>query len=285
MNGRMEKFDQVALMNLASVVLVAVAIMIALSAAGIWLLHRPVFNLVQVTIEGVDDQALRHVNVASVRATAMPSIKGNFFTVNLQAVREAFEAVAWVRHARVRRQWPNRLVVTIEEHKVAALWNDDALVDSFGDAFTANLAEAEAEGDLPQLNGPLGSQREVLQHYSDFMREFSKLGLRPVDVSLSPRYSWSVRFDNATSEGLLVEFGSEGDAATLNDRVERMLATYPIVTAKWPHLTLVDLRYPNGFAIRADNLRLASEAAGKGHSASQAHPNHAAAHRAAALKT
>jgi cell division protein FtsQ len=285
MNGRMEKFDQVALMNLASVVLVAVAIMIALSAAGIWLLHRPVFNLVQVTIEGVDDQALRHVNVASVRATAMPSIKGNFFTVNLQAVREAFEAVAWVRHARVRRQWPNRLVVTIEEHKVAALWNDDALVDSFGDAFTANLAEAEAEGDLPQLNGPLGSQREVLQHYSDFMREFSKLGLRPVDVSLSPRYSWSVRFDNATSEGLLVEFGSEGDAATLNDRVERMLATYPIVTAKWPHLTLVDLRYPNGFAIRADNLRLASEAAGKGHNASQAHPNHAAAHRAAALKT
>ncbi len=285
MNARMERFDQVALMNLASLFLVVVAMLIVLSAGAIWLLHRPIFNLVSVTVEGVDDQALRHVNVSSVRATAMPSIKGNFFTVNLQTVREAFEAVAWVRHARVRRQWPNRLVVAIEEHKVAALWNDDALVDSYGDAFTANLAEAEAEGDLPQLNGPPGSQRDVLQHYSDFTREFGKLGLKPVDVSLSPRYSWSVRFDNATSEGLLVEFGREGDAATLNDRVERMLATYPIVTAKWPRLTLVDLRYPNGFAIRADNLRLASEAAGKGHGAKQAQPNHTVAHRAAAIKT
>ena len=285
MNLRMERFDQVGLMNLASVVLLLMAFLIALFAASVWLVHRPAFNLVSVRVEGVDDQALRHVNVASVRATAMPSIKGNFFTVNLMAVREAFEAVAWVRHARVRREWPNRLVVAIEEHKVAALWNDDALVDSFGDAFTANLAEAEAEAELPQLNGPLGSQRDVLQRYGDFTREFAKLGLRPVEVSLSPRYSWSARFDNATSEGLLVEFGREGDAATLNDRVERMLATYPIVTAKWPHLTLVDLRYPNGFAIRADNLRLASEAAGKGHAAALAHPNHAGAHRAPALKT
>ena len=285
MSARMERFDQVGLMNLASALLVLTAFLIALFAAAVWLVHRPAFNLVSVRIEGVDDQALHHINVASVRATAMPSIKGNFFTVNLMTVREAFEAVAWVRHARVRREWPNRLVVAIEEHKVAALWNDDALVDSFGDAFTANLAEAEGEGDLPQLNGPLGSQRDVLQHYSDLTREFAKLDLRPVEVSLSPRYSWSARFDNATSEGLMVEFGREGDAATLNDRVERMLATYPIVTAKWPHLTLLDLRYPNGFAIRANNLHLASEAAGKGRAAVPAHPNHAGAHRAPALKT
>jgi cell division protein FtsQ len=273
-------------MNLVSALLFTLAFLIAAFAGLIWVTRRPIFNLVSVTVEGVDSTPLRHVNVASIRATALPSITGNFFTVNLAAVREGFEAVSWVRHARVRREWPNRLVVALEEHQVVALWNDDALVDSFGDAFTANLAEAQAEGDLPQLNGPTGTQRDVLVHYANFTQDFAKLGIHPTEVSLSPRYSWSVRFDNDTSEGLLVEFGREADAATLNERINRMLATYPIVTAKWPHLTLVDLRYPNGFAVRADNLRLANDKDGKSKGGDKhAHSNQVAAHRAAPLKT
>jgi hypothetical protein len=109
-NLRMERFDQVGLMNLASVLLVLVAFLIALFAASVWLVHRPTFNLVSVRVEGIDDQALRHVNVASVRASAMPSIKGNFFTVNLMAVREAFETARCAAalsgfHARILQAW------------------------------------------------------------------------------------------------------------------------------------------------------------------------------------
>ncbi len=260
MNGSSDRsLDRLYLMDMLSAFLVVVAIGITLVAAAIWLEHREYFALQSVLVESADDTPLHHVNIASVRANALPSITGNFFSVNLAAVREAFESVAWVRHARVRRQWPNRLVVAVEEHKAVALWNDDALVNNFGESFTANLAEAEADGELPQLNGPQGSQKDVLEHYAAFTRDFTKVQLRPTEVTLSPRYSWSVRFDNATNDGLLVEFGREDDGSTLNGRIDRMLATYPIVTAKWPHLTLVDLRYPNGFAIRADNLRLASE--------------------------
>jgi cell division protein FtsQ len=277
--------DRLYLMDLLSALLVLLAICIALFAGAVWLAHRPYFALQSVLVEGIEEMPLRHVNIASVRATALPSIQGNFFTVNLATVREAFESVAWVRHARVRRQWPNRLVVAVEEHKAVALWNDDGLVNNFGEAFSANLAEAEAEGDLPQLNGPENSQRDVLQHFADFSRDFQKVGLRPTEVTLSPRYSWSVRFDNATSDGLQVEFGREDDAATLNGRIDRMLATYPIVTAKWPHLTLVDLRYPNGFAIRADNLRLANDPVKKGSTRPAAkvtpHPSHPTSRSAA----
>jgi len=40
-----------------------------------------------------------------------------FFTADLDAVRAAFESVPWVRKAMVRREWPNKLIVTVEEHR------------------------------------------------------------------------------------------------------------------------------------------------------------------------
>jgi len=50
-------------------------------------------------------------------------IKGNFFSINLQRARAAFESVPWVRRATVRRVWPDRLAVSLEEHRAAALWS------------------------------------------------------------------------------------------------------------------------------------------------------------------
>jgi hypothetical protein len=49
----------------------------------------------------------------------------------------------------------------------------------------------------------------------------------------------------------------------LEERIARMQAAYPSLAAKWPHLTLVDLRYPNGFALRAEGLRLSDEPGGQ----------------------
>jgi len=257
--ARIERADGVMLMDAVSALLTTLAASIAVFALASWLVHRPYFKLQAIRVTAQGGVPLKHVNAASIRASALPGVTGNFFTASLPKIRDAFESVAWVRHARVRRQWPNTIEVAIEEQQVAALWNDDALVNPYGEAFTANIAEALADGELPQLNGPPGSQREVLQHYVDFSHDFAKLGLKPLEVTLSPRYSWSARLDNGTTEGLQVEFGRDSDAHALNERIDRMLATYPVVTTKWPHVTLIDLRYPNGFALRAENLRLAPE--------------------------
>ena len=37
----------------------------------------------------------------------------------------AFESVPWVRRAAVRREWPNKLVVVIDEHKPLGTWGED----------------------------------------------------------------------------------------------------------------------------------------------------------------
>jgi cell division protein FtsQ len=241
------------LLNAIALLLVSAVIAAVTAVALRWLTHRPQFVLRVVSVDA-ESGVLRHVTPATVRAVALPSIQGNFFSVNLEGVRQAFEAVAWVRHARVRREWPDRLVVRLEEHEALAIWNDDRLINTFGEVYSANLAEAEADGALPLLYGPEGSEKEVRGRYADMQNWFAALDLRPSELALSARYAWTVRLDHGSSNGLTVELGRETDANTLSERVTRLVAAYPEITARWPRLTFLDLRYPNGFALRAEGV-------------------------------
>jgi cell division protein FtsQ len=250
------------LLNGAATLIFCAAILAFATEGLAWCMHRPYFTLRGVRIEA-ESGSLRHVSAAAIRTDALPHIQGNFFTTNLESVRLAFEGVAWVRHARVRREWPDHLLVKIEEHEALGTWNDDRLLDTFGDVFAANIAEAEAEGDMPRFYGPEGSEKEVRARYADFEGWFAPLGLKPFEVALSPRYAWQVRLDNGTPLGLAVKLGRESDRDMLEERIARMQAAYPSLAAKWPHLTLVDLRYPNGFALRAEGLRLSDEPGGQ----------------------
>ena len=267
-------WDSPRLLNLAALVVTLAATAAFVAGAAVWASRRPAFALKGIRIEAmppvtatVDPSkpiALRHVNASTIRASALPLIRqstsGNFFNVDLEAVRHAFESVPWVRRAQVRREWPDRLVVRLEEHQVLGTWDDGRLVNTFGELFAANTAEAEEDdSDLPELTGPVGSERDVASRYVDFKSWFARLSLVPDQVTLSPRYAWSVHLENGTESGLTVDLGRERDGNTVPERVLRMINAWPSLIAHWPKPTLIDLRYPNGFALRAEGLRLAEE--------------------------
>lgn len=262
-------WDSPRVINLVALAVATVALLAFVAGAAAWASRRPMFTLKAIRIEpmtiaGAAAPVFRHVNVPAIRQAQSPSVmavaSGNFFTVDLEAVRRAFETVAWVRRAQVRREWPNRLVVAIEEQQVLGAWDDGRFVNTFGELFTANAAEAEDDvKSLPELAGPEGSERDVASRYLDFKSWFARLSLVPDQVTLSPRYAWSVHFDNGTDNGLTVDLGRERDGATVPERVVRMLNAWPELTARWPKPTSIDLRYPNGFALRAEGLRLADE--------------------------
>lgn len=222
-------------------------------AAGVWsLAQHPMFTLKAIRIEGVEGAELRRVSSSTVRGAVVPRIKGNFFTANLDAVRQAFEAVPWVRKAAVRREWPNQLIVTIEEHEPLGTWGEDGkLLSVKGDVFTANLAEAEEDGELPEFAGPEGSEKEVVARFRDFREWFAPARLVPESVQLSGRYAWMVKMDN----GMTVELGREQTKTTLKDRVDRLVGIYPQLVARLQDgIESVDLRYPNGLALKASGL-------------------------------
>jgi cell division protein FtsQ len=245
-------------LNASASALVA-AVVLALIASGVWWVSQlPMFTLRTVTVQGMYDMELKHVSELTLRAGVVGRIKGNFFTTNLEQVRTAFESVPWVRRATVRREWPDQLIVELEEHEPLGTWGEDGrLLSVKGDVFTANLAEADEEHDLPELAGPEGSEKEVLARFAELRAWFAPLQLTPEKLSLSSRYAWTVKLNNGTR----VALGREPDRFTLKARVERLVNIYPQLDKLLPAgIDSIDMRYQNGLALTAAGLKIPADA-------------------------
>jgi len=115
----------------------------------------------------LDGRELKHVNLPTIKTRALDQVKGNFFTIRLDQARQAFETMPWVRRASVRREWPNGIVVAIEEHQALGVWVGETprLINTYGEVFIANMAEAEDGASLLKFSGPEGSNKDVFRKY------------------------------------------------------------------------------------------------------------------------
>lgn len=242
-------WNDIRTMNMVTRALLAVLVLAVLYAGYRWVARQPMFDLMVVQVQGRDGEPLRYVNAATVRSAALPRIRGNFFTVDLNAARAAFETVPWVQHASVRREWPNKLVVSVEEYVVLGTWGEQEgrLVSVDGIVFTANLDEAEEEGKLPVLDGPDGSAREVAQRLADLREWLAPLKVVPRSLTLSTRYAWTARLDN----GIVLNLGRANDRSEMKMRIDRLISVYPQLAAALPgRIEMIDMRYPNGLALK-----------------------------------
>ena len=211
-------------------VLAGLAILGACLGAAYWLLMPERFPVSQVVLKG----ELRNTTTAQIES-ALPRVAGNFFAVNLSEVRAGVERLPWVRRVAVRRVWPGGLEVSIEEHVALARWGDDRLVNTHGETFSAKTRDS-----LPSFVAPGGTSAEVTRRYRRFAEIVAPLDTGVERIVLSPRYAWQLRLGN----GLHVMLGRDADLAEA--RLRQFVEVYP--KAK-PH-EYVDLRYPNGFAVR-----------------------------------
>ncbi len=251
----------VRLMNGTATVLFAAFGVLLLAALCFWALRHPAFALGGITVRG----EVAHNSPATLRANVAPQLTGNFFTVNLEATRRAFEDVPWVRQAVVRREFPNRLRVVLQEHQAVAFWGEDGgsrMVNSFGELFEANAGEVDAD-DLPRLAGPDDQAEEVLAMYRAVAPLFEPLDLVVEALQLSGRGSWQVVLDT----GAKVELG-RGDVATVLPRVQRFAQTLTQVASRYERrpeaLVSADLRYGDGYAIRLRGVGTVTADAKKG---------------------
>lgn len=237
----------VRLMNATASVLFTVFALLLLGACAWWALRHPLFSVGGIVVEG----EVAHNSAATLRVNVAPKVAGNLFTVRLDAVRDAFEGVPWVRTATVRRQFPNRLRVVLQEHRAVALWGperDSALLNDFGEVFEANLGDVEQEA-LPRLGGPVGESAQVLAMYRALVPLLEPLDLGVSELALSGRGSWQLMLDN----GAALELG-RGSVADVVARSQRFAETLTQVTGHYGRrpeaLVSADLRHVDGYAMR-----------------------------------
>ncbi len=235
------------LMNMTFMALLLTFAVLAAVAGVRWLARLSAFDIQRITVVG----DTRHSNSMTLRANVAPRIAGTFFSVDLGRVRAAFEAVPWVRHAVVQREFPNRLKVVLQEHQPVGLWGSDGdlrLINNFGEVFEANVGEVDQDN-LPTLSGPDGQGAEVLAMYQALQGSFAAADMPITQMALSGRGSWSVKLET----GATIELG-RGNVAEVQERSQRLLKTMTQVVARYGRQTSaiesVDLRHENGYAIR-----------------------------------
>lgn len=240
-------FD-IRLMNAAANLLALAAMLALLATLALWAMRHPVFSIGAIRIEG----DVMHTNVPTLRANTLPRLQGNLFTLDLDHARRVFESLPWVRRAVVQRVWPDRLLVTLEEHRPVAYWGeapDARLLNNHAEVFEANLGDVE-DASLPVLRGPQGQARLVLAMHAQLAALLGPVAGQPHSVTLTERGSWQVEL----AGGSRIELG-RGEPREVLDRTARFARTLPqVVQAFERPLLYADLRHRDGYAVRLDGI-------------------------------
>lgn len=232
-------------LNAVAVILATVAIVLLGWGALDWLARRPAFEIREVVVE----TPLARVNAAHLEAVIRDELKGTFFTMNLDRGRTALGNVPWVRRVALRRQWPHRLEITVEEHAPLARWNDTALVNTEGEVFAAAYKDA-----LPQFTGPEGTAAEITRRYREWGGALRPLALTIDEMRLTPRGAWHVGLA-ANGAGLGLELGRDDPGAALARFIDTYDSTVGALARAGTRVEQVDLRYRNGFAVKVPGFR------------------------------
>ena len=201
-------------------------------------LDRPVR---QVKVSG----RLSHLTPTQIAAAAAIVPGTHLLAVNLSSVKAKVEALPWVAHAQVTRDWPDTLTVQVVERQPFARWDEHGLLDTEGRSFTPASTDRSASQwhALPQLAGPPGQQQDVMQIWKQFSTGLAGTPFALARLSQDARGDWRAQ----TRSGVTLRLGPDDPTTKLN----LLRNTIPQALAgKLDQVAAIDLRYTNGFAVR-----------------------------------
>lgn len=226
-------------LSAAMPVLLSGVVLLALIGGVIWLPGKlDEYPIRSVGVEGVKDER-RQAEVRMVLSGLVAD--ENFFSVPLAEVFRAARSLEWVADVQVRRAWPDRLVLTIEERVPVAVWNDDMLVSTAGEPFRA-LKQYSVEG-LPRLHGPAEQLAAVMDYYHSMSKVLAPAGLQIRRLDVDARLTARLELSN----NLLVVV----DRNQYARKLRRFVRMYDgVLAADERGAARVDLRYADGMAVQ-----------------------------------
>lgn len=178
------------------------------------------------------------------RLAKEPSLKG-YFSQDIQEVKAKLLEMPWVKDVSVRKIYPDKLSITLLEHRPVAVWNNQQLLSEYGNVFQLPKGRVEQEG-LPILFGPDDQSKHVLEAWKKIQQDLSSRGLGLHSVAIDNRGSWTITLGN----GLELRLG-RGEWLP---KIDRFVAIFPdIDVPEGKRLAYVDLRYEHGASVGFSN--------------------------------
>lgn len=215
-------------------------IMLLLLSLSIWAwqkLHiNEYFPINNIRIEG----HYQHTSKDELKRIVVPYVSNGFFAVDVTELKMQILNLPWIETVTISRVWPDSLLLTINEYKARAIWDDKNLLDNNAVVFTPD--EATIPTNLPHLSGPDGQQQQVLSLFEQMNKILSHLGLSVNNFAMSKRHAIQVQLDN----GMQLLLGRNQPIL----RLERFARVYnKVFGSNGTAADRVDLRYPNGMAV------------------------------------
>lgn len=181
-----------------------------------------------------------YLDKTALEAQIRKKLDGSFFTLNVEKLQREIEENPWVYGVSIRKEWPQKVNVYVVEQEAFAVWNNDLLLNNFGDVFYANGIEVDQS--LPRLYGPEGNEQDVLQGYVNMQSLLELHDFTISELVLSERYAWQMWLET----GIQLNLG-RADNMT---RVQRFIDLYPLLSRYGDKkVAKIDLRYDIGLAV------------------------------------
>ena len=228
-----------------------------LANLGGWLLLLVAFVVLAVGFYGlykvITDAHVAELQVVGTHSTVeqqqmqahlQPIVKDNYFTSDLEQIRDRALAVSWVDRVVVSRTWPNAIRVRVMPRHAIARWGTGRLLSDSGDVFSEAVPKNNAH--LPLLHGPISQSEVMMRRYNEINQLFQPVHLRLKELYLTERMTWFMQFDS----GLRVIVDQDQTMSKLQ-RLSYLAKNE--LKPVWPRISAIDLRYRNGLVIQWKN--------------------------------
>lgn len=182
--------------------------------------------------------------ISQVKQQLMPTITGNYFTADLEQIRDKALEISWVDRVVISRAWPDSIKVRVIPKHPIARWGTGRLLSDQGVVYTEAYSRNHAN--LPLMHGPSDQSKVMMRRYHEINQLFSPVNLRLKELYLTDRRTWFMQFDS----GLRIIVDQDQTMSKLQRLSHLSQADLKVV---WPRVSAIDLRYRNGLAIQWKN--------------------------------
>jgi len=196
-------------------------------------LNRPIDS---INISG----DLKRISIKTIENNTNNVLNKGFLSFNASVVKKKIESLDWVQSVEIIRVWPNKIDIRIMEESLLGIWNDDLILNSSGKLYVVD--KRSIPENIPRLNGPKGSERDVMNFFIRINNLLTGRGLYLEELTLDARGSWSF----IIKPKIEIKLGK----TEINQKLERFfLALDQSLLAKINKVSYIDLRYSEGLAI------------------------------------
>ncbi|MBV6549731.1 cell division protein FtsQ/DivIB [Acinetobacter soli] len=223
--------------NIGGWILLCIAFVVL--AAGVFGLYKVITDAKIADLDIVGTRS--GIEQSQLEQHIRPIIKENYFTSDLEQIRDKALEISWVDRVVVSRAWPNSIRVRIMPRHPIARWGTGRLLSDSGDVYAE--AELKNHPNLPMLHGPITQSKAMMRRYNEINQLFQPVNLRLTELYLTERMTWFMQFDS----GLRIIVDQDQTMSKLQ-RLSHLAQTD--LKPVWSKISAIDLRYRNGLSLQ-----------------------------------